>query len=34
MLEVITVVLFGSSLVSALTTLGVAYQSGSIRVLR
>ncbi len=34
MLEVITVALFGSTLVSALATLGGAYSSGSIKVLR
>ncbi len=34
MLEVITVALFGSTLVSALATLGAAYTSGSIKVLR
>ncbi len=34
MLEVITVALFGSTLVAALTSLGMAYRSGSIRVLR
>jgi len=32
MLEVITVALFGSTLVSALTTLGMAYRSGSISI--
>ena len=34
MLEVITVALFGSTLVSALATLGAAYTSGSIQLLR